>query len=40
MSTPITVEMLRGAPSGEFPVIDLGPYLRGEAGALADVAGQ
>jgi isopenicillin N synthase-like dioxygenase len=40
MSAPITVEMLRAAPSGEFPVIDLGPYLRGEAGALTQVASQ
>jgi isopenicillin N synthase-like dioxygenase len=40
MSAPITVEMLRAAPTGEFPVIDLGPYLRGESGALAHVAGQ
>jgi isopenicillin N synthase-like dioxygenase len=34
MSAPITLDMLRSASSGEFPVIDLGAYLHGEAGAL------
>ena len=35
MSAPITLDMLRSASSAEFPVIDLGGYMRGEAGALA-----
>jgi isopenicillin N synthase-like dioxygenase len=39
MAAAITLDMLGAAPSDEFPVIDLGPYLRGEAGALARVAG-
>src|SRR5262245_31786329 len=36
----ITLDMLRGASSDDFPVIDLGPYLRGEAGARGAVAAQ
>jgi isopenicillin N synthase-like dioxygenase len=40
MTAAITLDMLRTAPSDEFPVIDLGPYLRGEEGALARVAEQ
>ena len=40
MSTAITLGMLRAASSDEFPVIDLGPYMRGEAGALGRVAEQ
>lgn len=40
MSTAITLDMLRAASSEEFPVIDLGAYRRGGAGALADVAAQ
>ena len=38
MTAAITLDMLRAASSDEFPVIDLGPYMRGEAGALARVA--
>ena len=40
MSAAITLDMLRAASSEEFPVVDLGPYMRGEAGALARVAEQ
>ena len=40
MGAEITLDMLRSASSDEFPVIDLGGYRRGEAGALAHVAGQ
>jgi isopenicillin N synthase-like dioxygenase len=38
MSTPITLDTLRSATSKDFPVIDLGAYMRGEAGALGFVA--
>jgi isopenicillin N synthase-like dioxygenase len=37
MTAPITLDMLRSATSEDFPVIDLGAYVRGEAGALAEV---
>lgn len=40
MSAAITLDMLRSATSEDFPVIDLGAYMRGEAGALANVAAQ
>jgi isopenicillin N synthase-like dioxygenase len=40
MSAAITLDTLRSASSAEFPVIDLGPYRRGEAGALARVGGE
>src|SRR5947207_6857039 len=40
MSASITLDMLRAASSAEFPVIDLGPYLRGDAGALGRVAAE
>jgi hypothetical protein len=40
MSAAITLEMLRAASSAEFPVIDLGEYMRGDAGALDRVAAQ
>ncbi|HKS89838.1 MAG TPA: 2-oxoglutarate and iron-dependent oxygenase domain-containing protein [Stellaceae bacterium] len=36
----ISLDMLRGAASEDFPVVDLGPFMRGEAGALAAVAGR
>src|SRR5690348_3723517 len=36
----ITLDVLRNAGTGEFPVIDLAGYLRGEAGARGDVAAQ
>src|SRR4051794_31636331 len=38
MSAAITLDMLRSASSAEFPVIDLGPYRRGNAGALGRLA--
>jgi isopenicillin N synthase-like dioxygenase len=38
MSAAITLDMLRSATSEDFPVIDLGAYMRGDPGALADVA--
>jgi isopenicillin N synthase-like dioxygenase len=40
MTGAITLDMLRSASSAEFPVIDLGPYMRGESEALARVASQ
>jgi isopenicillin N synthase-like dioxygenase len=40
MSGAITLEMLRAASSAEFPVIDLGAYMRGDAAALDRVAAQ
>ena len=40
MSAAITSDMLRAASSEDFPVIDLAPYRRGEAGALGRVAGE
>ena len=40
MNPAITIEMLRAASSEEFPVIDLGGYMRGDAGALDRVAAQ
>jgi isopenicillin N synthase-like dioxygenase len=40
MSAAITLDMLRAASSAEFPVIDLGTYMRGDAGALRQVAAQ
>jgi isopenicillin N synthase-like dioxygenase len=40
MSAAITLDMLRSATSEDFPVIDLGAYMRREAGALAQVAAQ
>jgi isopenicillin N synthase-like dioxygenase len=40
MSAAITLEMLRSASSAEFPVIDLGGYMRGDEGALGRVAAQ
>src|SRR5689334_8514550 len=40
MSAAITLDMLRAGSSDEFPVIDLGPYIGGEEGALARVAGE
>jgi isopenicillin N synthase-like dioxygenase len=40
MGAAITLDMLRAASSADFPVIDLGPYLRDETGALACVADQ
>src|SRR5437016_3370607 len=40
MSAAITLDMLRAATSAEFPVIDLGAYMRGEAGARGRVAAQ
>src|SRR5881396_578310 len=40
MSAAITLDMLRGASSAEFPVIDLGGYGRGEEGALGRVAAE
>lgn len=40
MSAAISLDMLRRAASEEFPVVDLGPYRRGETGALAAVAGR
>src|SRR5712692_2473847 len=38
MSAAITIDMLRAASSEDFPVVDLGPYRRGDAGALGRVA--
>src|SRR5438105_3897271 len=38
MSAAITLDMLRGASSAEFPVIDLAGYMRGENAALGRVA--
>ena len=40
MSAAITLDMLRAASSAEFPVIDLGAYMRGDEGALGRVAAQ
>src|SRR5712691_2103334 len=40
MSTVITLAMLRAASSEEFPVIDLGAFRRGDAGALGRVAAE
>lgn len=40
MSGAITLDMLRAASSAEFPVIDLGPYMGGDAAALGGVAAQ
>ncbi|HEV8680133.1 MAG TPA: 2-oxoglutarate and iron-dependent oxygenase domain-containing protein, partial [Stellaceae bacterium] len=40
MTAAITLDMLRAASSGEFPVIDLGAYLHGEAGALGRAAAE
>ena len=40
MSAAITLDMLRSASSADFPVIDLGAYMRGDAGALRRVATQ
>lgn len=40
MGAAITLDMLRSASSAEFPVIDLGPCMRGDAGALGRVAAQ
>src|SRR5947207_7832601 len=40
MSEAITLDMLRAASSAEFPVIDLGAYMGGDAGALGSVAAQ
>src|SRR5216683_4842725 len=40
MSAAITLDMLRAATSADFPVIDLGAYMRGEAGALDRVAAE
>jgi isopenicillin N synthase-like dioxygenase len=40
MSGVITLDMLRAASSAEFPVIDLGSYMSGDAGALGRVAAQ
>lgn len=40
MCAAITLDMLRAAPSDDFPVIDLGAFMRGDAGALARVADQ
>ena len=40
MSALITLDMLHSASSADFPVIDLGGYMQGEAGALARVAEQ
>src|SRR4051812_13034189 len=40
MTALITLNMLRSASTDEFPVIDLGGYMRRDAGALAHVAGQ
>ena len=37
MSAAITLDMLRGASSAEFPVIDLAGYMRGENAALGDI---
>ena len=39
MSAAITLDMLRSATSEDFPVIDLGAYRRGEAGALGRCRG-
>jgi isopenicillin N synthase-like dioxygenase len=40
MSSQITLEMLRDAGTEDFPVIDLGDYVRGAPGALDRVASQ
>src|SRR5439155_18911579 len=40
MSAAITLDVLRRASTEEFPVIDLGGYSGGEAGALDRVAAQ
>jgi len=40
MSAAITLDMLRAASSADFPVIDLGPYMRGDEGALDRVAAE
>lgn len=40
MSSQITLDMLKDAGTENFPVIDLGEYLRGSPGALDNVAGQ
>jgi isopenicillin N synthase-like dioxygenase len=40
MSAAITLDMLRGASSAEFPVINLAGFMRGEADALDRVAAE
>jgi isopenicillin N synthase-like dioxygenase len=40
MSSQITLDLLQGAATEDFPVIDLGAYVRGVPGALDDVARQ
>jgi isopenicillin N synthase-like dioxygenase len=40
MSSQITLEMLKGAGTEDFPVVDLEDYLRGKPGALDRVARQ
>ena len=34
MTAAITLDMLHSAPSADFPVLDLGPYIGGEEAAL------
>src|SRR5712692_1920001 len=40
MTAAITVDMLHVAGTEEFPVVDLGAYMRGDAGALDAVASE
>jgi isopenicillin N synthase-like dioxygenase len=40
MTAAITLDMLHSAPSADFPVLDLGPYIGGEEAALGEVAAQ
>jgi len=40
MNAVITLDMLRSATTEDFPVIDLGPYMRGENGALHRAAAE